>query len=197
MKNILRTTLLGVVLASRLAIADDVEVEKEIKFVIAGDGDAVEWVSTGTDLDLDSLALGETRTIESDSGEPITVTRTEAGISFEINGETVTVPPLDTNGPHMAFLGHGGGNENVDIRVIRRDGDDADMAFVGHDAVAIQSHHPDGITIISGNALDDSVKESIRSVLISAGHDDEVRFIDSSGHGEHHVKVIERKVVVQ
>ena len=196
MKNVFGITVFSVVLASGLAIADDVEVKKEIKVVVAGDGDAVEWVSSGTDLDLDSLAVGETRTIENESGEPITVTRTAEGLSFDINGEAITIPDIDANGPHMAFVGHGGDHENIDIRVIRKDGD-GDMQFVGHDAVAIQSHHPEGITIISGNALDDSVKESIRSVLISAGLDDEVRFIDSSHHGEHRVRVIEKKVVVQ
>ena len=197
MKNNFRTAVLAVMLASGFAIADDVEIKKEIKIVVDSDGDTVEWVSSGTDLDLDSMAVGETRTIENEAGEPITVTRTEDGMSFDIDGEAVTIPDLEVDGPHMAFVGHGGSHEDIDVRVIRMEGDGADMEFVGHDAVAIHAHHPEGITIISGSPLDDSVRESIRSVLISAGHDDEVRFIDNSGHGEQRTRVIEKKVIVQ
>ena len=196
MKNVFRSTVFAAMLVSGLAGADDVKVEKEIKVVVAGDGDTIEWISSGADLDLDSLAVGETRTIENESGEPITVTRTEDGLSFDINGEAVTIPDVDASGPHMAFAGLHGGHENVDVRVIRIDGDGADTEFVGHQSVAIQAYPPEGITIISGSPLDDSVRESIRSVLISAGHDDEVRFIDGSDHGEHRVRVIEKKVEV-
>ena len=44
--------------------------------------------------------------------------------------------------------------------------------------------------------LASGVRESIRSVLISAGHDDDVTFIDGSGEGEHRVRVIKKKVEI-
>ncbi len=40
------------------------------------------------------------------------------------------------------------------------------------------------------------MKESIKSVLISAGHDEEVRFIDGSDDGNH-FRVIKKRVEVQ
>ena len=196
MKIISRTAALAVMFTSMLAVAQEAEVRKEIKVVVAGDGEAFEWVSNDNDLGLDSLAVGETRTIENEAGEPMTVTRTEEGLSFDISGEIVTIPDIDADGPHMAFVGHGGGHEDIDVRVIRMDGDDADVHVMGHDAATIQAHHPDGVTVISGSPLDDSVKESIRSVLISAGHDDEVTFIDGSDNDQRRVRVIKKKVEI-
>ena len=83
----------------------------------------------------------------------------------------IPLPPLD-------------GGESVDVRVI------------GGGMHVMEGHATDGVTIISGEPLDDSVKESIRSVLISAGHDDEVQFIDGSGDGEH-VRVIKKRIEIE
>ena len=60
----------------------------------------------------------------------------------------------------------------------------------------MRSHHPEGVTIISAEPLDDSVRESIRSVLISAGNDDEVTFIDGSAN-DGQVRVIKKRIEVQ
>jgi hypothetical protein len=53
----------------------------------------------------------------------------------------------------------------------------------------------EGVTIISGVPLDDSVRESIRSVLISAGIGDEVRFIDHD-NADKSVRVVTKRVEV-
>jgi len=194
MKIIFKTAMLAVMLVFGVATADEVEKRVEVQVVVAKDGEEINWTSSGTDFGLDELAVGDTRTIESDTGQPITVTRTADGLSFEINGETVAIPDVGSDGAHMTFAGHSGEHKNIDVHVIKMDGDDVDIEVMSHDAVAIQAHPADGITIISGSPLDDSVRETIRSVLISAGHDDEVTFIDGSGTGEHHVRVIKRKI---
>jgi len=192
--NISRIASLAVLLTFGVAIADEVEKKMEIQVVVAGD--EINWSSSSSDLDLDSLAVGETKTIVNESGEAITVTRSDDGLSFDVNGETVMVPDVGMHGTHMAFVGHGGEHEEVDVEVFDMDDVNADIRVVRSGAVAIQAHHPEGVTIISGNSLDDSVKDSIRSVLISAGHDDDVTFIDSSGEGGPHVRVIKKKIEI-
>jgi hypothetical protein len=57
----------------------------------------------------------------------------------------------------------------------------------------IRAHGPEGITIFSDKPLDDSVRDSIRSVRISAGNNDEVTFIDGSEASQ---RVMMRKVEV-
>ena len=79
----------------------------------------------------------------------------------------------------------GDGDETVDVRVI------------GSGMHAVPVHEAaGGVTIISGVPLDDSVRESIRSVLISAGVDEEVRFVDGSDD-EQNVRVIRKRVEIQ
>jgi hypothetical protein len=62
---------------------------------------------------------------------------------------------------------------------------DFDVEIVGeHRAVstyASPTFGNGGVTIISGEPLDASTQESIKAVLMSAGRDDEVTFIDHSG----------------
>jgi hypothetical protein len=61
----------------------------------------------------------------------------------------------------------------------------------------MSSHDSSGVTIISGEALDASTKESIKAVLQSAGRDDEVIFIDGSGGSDgKHVRVIRKNIEI-
>ena len=75
---------------------------------------------------------------------------------------------------------------DIDVEVI---GDGANTMS----AYMMSAHHPNGVTIISAEPLDQSVRESIRSVLISAGNDSEVTFIDGSGD-EKHVKIVRKRI---
>lgn len=174
--NILKLAALAILMTFGAAMAQEVEKKMEIRVVVAGDGSdeasEVHWVSDDMDFDMEDLAVGETRTIESESGKTVTITREEEGFSFDIDGKTVMMPDMGAHGTHMAFIGEGGPHEEIDVQVM------------GGDAHVMRAHHPDGITIVSGKALDDSVKESIRSVLISAGNNEEVTFIDGSEGGK-------------
>ena len=172
--NTLKLAALAVLLAFGAATAQDVEKKMQIKVMVAGDGgdgsSEMHWSSNDMDFDLQDLAVGETRTIESESGKNITVTRAEDGFSFDIDGKAVMMPDMGAHGTHMAFMGDGGIHEAIDIDVTS-------------DIHVMKAHHPEGVTIVSGKPLSDSVKDSIRSVLISDGNDDEVTFIDGSEDG--------------
>jgi hypothetical protein len=175
--NILKLAILAVLMAVGAAMADDVEIERkmEIKVMVSdddtGDASGMHWVSNNMNFDLDDLAVGESRTIESESGKTVMVTRAEEGFSFDVDGKTVMMPDMGAHGAHMALVGDSAMQDF-----------DVDVTSDGH---VVRAHHPEGVTIISGKPLGDSVKESIRSVLISAGNDEDVTFIDGSGDGKH------------
>ena len=183
--NILKLAALAVLMTFGAAMAQEVEKKMEIKVMVAGHGSdeasGIHWVSNDMDFEMQDLAVGESRTIDDESGQTVTITREEEGFSFNVDGKTVMMPDMGMHGAHMAFIGDGAGHENIDVDVTS-------------DIHVMRAHHPDGVTIVSGKPLDDSVKESIKSVLISAGNNEEVTFIDGSEDGRHvMVKKIEIK----
>jgi hypothetical protein len=187
---ILKLFALTTLLSSGAALAQNAEVEKkmEIKVMITDDEDEdgateMHWVSNDIDFDIEDLAMGESRTIENESGKTVIITRAEEGFVFDVDGKAVMMPHLGAPGSHMPFAGmpvEPGEPMDIDVR----------MMAGPH---VMRPHHPEGITIVSGKPLDDSVKESIRSVLISAGNDDEVTFIEGS---EGDKQVMMRKVEI-
>jgi len=182
--NMLKPAALAILLALGAAQAQEAEKNVEIRVVVSGDGDEtseMHWSGDHMGFELHDMAVGETRTLEDESGKSVTVTRSEDGFDFDIDGKVVSLPPMGEHGKHMAFAGAGGPHENVDVRVMRGG------------PLAMRAHGPEGITIISREPLDDSVRESIRSVLISAGKDEEVIFIDGSQEGPH---VMMRKIEI-
>jgi hypothetical protein len=185
MYRIIILAALAAALASVGAHAQEDGHKTEMKVMVSADGGeptVVRWV--GDDANLDNLAVGESRTITAGDGSGVVVTRTDAGLQFDVNGETVVVP--DMHGDHMAFVG-AGVDQEIDVQVAGGDGEDVDVTITAAGTHAIPVHQPEGVTIISGEPLDDSVRESIRSVLISAGVDEEVRFIDSNENRQVHV----------
>jgi len=199
--NLIKLVAAATVLCLGTAYAQEPVKKMEMKVVVdSGDGpNVVSWETDGDDLH--GMAVGESRTIGTDSGEDITVTRTEAGLEFDVDGEKVVVPDMGDHGTHMAFVNADGIHKldgDIDVAVAGVDGHETvDVRIIGGGAHAVSMHDSmDGVTIISPTPLDDSVKESIRSVLISAGNNEEVRFIDGSGDGEH-VKVIRKQVEIQ
>lgn len=195
--KLLNLAAIAVLMAFGTAVAQEVEKKMELKIVVDGDDSGQPGVFSwsGDGEDLENLAVGESRTLNSESGNEVTVTKTESGLEFNVNGETVVMPDMGQHGTTMAFVNADGAHEvhgDIDVEVMAFDGDETvDVRVIGGDA-----HAPGGVTIISGSPLDDSVRESIRSVLISAGHDDEVRFIDGSEDGDH-VRVIKKRVEIQ
>ena len=200
--NLLKLTAFAVLMTFGTVMAQEVEKKMEFKIVVDGDDsdqpNVMTWNSDGADLE--GLAVGETRTLNSASGNEVTVTKTESGMEFNINGETVVVPDMGQHGATMAFVDTNGVHEvhgDIDVEVVALGGDETvDVRVIKGGTHATPVQATEGVTIISATALDESVRESIKSVLISAGHDDEVRFIDGSEDGNH-VRVIKKRVEVQ
>ena len=165
----------------------------EMKVIVAGDDHDINWTSGDMGFNPEDLAVGESRTVTGESGETVTFTRTDDGMQLEVEGKTIMLPEIGAHGAHVAFADGDAKGHNFDVEVLAIDGEAHDVQILGSHAV--RAHSPDGVTIISGTALDDSVKESIRSVLISAGHDEAVRFVDISSERPQ-VRVIKKHVEV-
>ena len=184
---------LSALLACGATLAQEKQETIALKLHVADDGTSaptsIHWV--GEDLDLDNLAVGESRTVTGESGETVTVTRTDDGLQFDVDGETIVVPDIGMHGEHATLIDISGDHE-IDVEVHAEAGS-ANATAVGTHAV--RAMPMEGVTIISGVPLDDSVRESIRSVLISAGIGDEVRFIDH-GDEDKSVRVVTKRVEV-
>ncbi len=142
------------------------------------------------DLDSDEMGFnlhdmqeGENRSIVDKDGRTILVTRNADGYSFDVDGKTIDMP-LMTGGRHGVVIAGTEHGEDVDVRVMK------------HRGVA-KSAHMDGTMIMTGKPVDEATQQAIRSLLESAGHDGEVRFVDrESIHEEHQVHVIEERVEI-
>ena len=131
--------------------------------------------SDDMDFKLHELQERESRSVVDGTGQLVLVTRMADGFVFDVDGKKIEVPGIHDD--HMAYVTvDADGDRDIDVRVIKR-------IQVKGDA------NPDDVTIISGKALDDSTKEAIRSVLISAGHAGKTMFLDGSElhglHGDH------------
>ena len=136
--------------------------------------------SSTMDFDPHELQEGESRSIVDDSGRAILITKHADGLEFQVDGKTIKMPLLEGAGIGYATDYQAMGvaaAQPVDVRVVS-------------DQTAEVSHGMDGITILSGKPLDQATQESIRSVLLSAGHSGEVRFVDRG----HAVKMVRMKV---
>lgn len=186
--RLLKLMGLSLVFAVGMAAAQDPEKTVEMKIVVDGedaDGSTFSWVSSDSDLDLHNMAVGESRVIEGDDGQPVTVTRVDHGLEFDVAGEKVLVPNFEQGGMVAALELDALHDGTVAVQHGEID--------VVSDVHVVTGAAPTGVTIISDEALDDSVKESIRSVLISAGRDDEVTFIDSETENQR-VRIVKKKV---
>ena len=167
-----------------VAIDDDQSGEQHFRFD-----------SQDAGFNLHDMQVGESRTITSDSGQTAFVLRTEDGFEFEVDGKKINMG--DFGDVHGIAMGHGDHtadtlvnfDENVHmarkIRIVKIEGDDAD----------------NGVTVITGNSLDETTQQQIRDVLSSSGHTGEVTFIDAnSAHGDHasmeRVHIIKQEVDV-
>jgi len=170
-------TLMILITSVLLAAAALASEEHQMKIEIAAD----DGTSAPTVIRLDSdemgfklheLQEGESRSVVDGTGQSILVTRMADGFVFDVDGKKIKVPGMHDD--HMAYVSVDADRDmDIDVRVMKR-------IEVKGDA------NPDDVTIISGKTLDDSTKEAIRSVLISAGHAGKTLFLDGSElHGDH------------
>lgn len=165
------------------------EHKMKIEVIIAEDGAGettrFSWSGADADFDMQDMQVGESRSIIDDSGRAVLITRETDGFKLDVDGKTIMLPEMPEMGmhdTHMAFVD----GEDMDI----------DVQVIGHGDFTM-SGGPEGVTIITNAALDESTKASIRAVLQSAGRDDEVAFIDGSGGSDgKHVKIIRKHVEI-
>lgn len=164
-----------------IASAGEEHESVKIKVIKSVDGDDATFSWSGDPGDLDDLAVGESKTLK----DGVVVTRNDDGLSFEIDGETIDVPVLHGHNGTKAFMLKGDHDGDVNVEVIEG----------GGSHMAIRAHPMnDGIMIASGEAIDESTQETIRSVLQSAGYEQDVRFIDRSSMHAQHVTVIKERI---
>ncbi len=165
------------------------EEKKHVIIGVAGDGAgdnvAITLNSDELGFDLDDMQVGETRSVVDEQGRSILVTRNSSGFSFNVDGETIELPDfaeLDSDDFHWVAEG---GEADINLQVIRQHGN----------ATVAQ---PGGTVVVSREPIDEATRMSIRSILESAGHGNDVEFVDHEGphEGRVFVKKIEKVVKV-
>ena len=173
----------------------DVEEEREMKIVVAGavsgDHETIHWTTGGVPgLDMHNMQVGETQSFIDDTGRSVLVTREESGFRFDVDGKTINVPAPGVAGDYLTLAGATDATAVFDVEFV---GDHPPPPFPPP-----PFHEANGVTIISNEPLDATTQESIKSVLLSAGRDDEVTFIDrSKGFAGGRVHAIRKTVEVE
>lgn len=169
-----------------VAIAQD-ETRVQIE-VISDDTDhdavRIELDSDDMGFNLHDMQEGENRSIVDKDGRTILVTRNADGYSFNVDGKTIDMP-LIASGHHSVVMADAVHGEDVDVRVMR------------HGKIATPVH-VDGTMIMTGKPVDEATQQAIKSLLESAGHEGEVRFMDRERLHEGHqqVRVIEERIEI-
>ena len=167
-----------------------------VKIAIDGDNTehrVIEFDSQDSDVNLHDLKVGETRTLTDKSGQKVVVTRTEDGLVFDVEGEKIELS-------HM--IGDFDGEQ--EIEVIHDGHETQDLIVKKHKKMhVIKTQKSSGVTIISGDEIDDATRARIETVLKEAGKDGDVQFIDGSelseeaqAHGKHEVRIIRKEIDV-
>ena len=189
------TVFLWCCLIATAALAGE-EHRTHIKIVVDGDKAdhrVIEFDSQDSDIDFHSLAVGESKTLTDKGGQEVVVTRTEDGLQFDVEGETIALTHMlgDAAGEHEIEIMHDG-HETEDVIVKK------------HKKVhMIKTHSADGVTIISGDEIDDATRAKIEAALKEAGNDGDVVFIDGSemsgeeqAHERREVRIIRKEIDV-
>ena len=117
-----------------------------------------------------------------DSGRSILITREADGYKIDVDGKTIDLPLFD--GKHGAMWFDGDHDVNFDVSMV-------------HDRAMMMDHDGmNGVTIISSNEIDTVTQETIKSLLMSTGHEGDVKFIGDGSGGLHKAFVIRKEVVV-
>ena len=165
--------LLWAFLLATAAIAGEAH-RTHIKIAVDDDGTGQQSFMFDSDdagFDLQSMVVGETRAVTDASGNVANVSRTEAGFEVEVAGETINLGDLGTE-QDFAMHMHGDAHA-VDM--------DTDVVIEGARKIKIvKTGGADGVTVISGGAIDAATRQRIREAFASSGEDDEVEFIDST-----------------
>ena len=145
--------------------------KQHMKIEIAVEGDEgnteLSFDSEDAGFNLHDLEVGETRKFDTEDGNKASVTRTDEGFEFDVDGQKI-----DMKNVHEMHDMHLSG--------------DAENVFVIKDASEVKVLKTDGpgeVTIVTGAALDEKTKQKIRDALAESGAAGEVVFIDGNNIG--------------
>ena len=165
----IKFAVLAAFLALGSAFAQEVEKKMEFKIVVDGENadgsNALSWSTDGEDIE--GMAVGESRTISMDGGKEIIVTKTEAGMEFNVNGENIVVPDMGAHGTHMAFVSADGvheidGDMDVEVKTFSSGDETVDVRVIGAGTHAMPVHEAvGGGTIISGDPSKNAVSRRV------------------------------------
>lgn len=185
LKNI-ALALASIALAGAAIAGEDTKTKLAIALVDTDSHGEVRLELDSDDLgfNLHDMQEGENRSIIDKSGRAILITREAHGYRFDIEGKTIRMPLVD--GEHHGAISLSDG----DVTAVN--------VHVMHDTSIATAHSMDGIMIISEKPIDEATRQAIKSMLASAGHGSDVRFVDAGGSpgGPHAIKVIEKKVEI-
>ena len=168
--KIYRNFLLGVFLSgmalSSLA-GEDAKHVMAVEVVGDGSGDTTSFFLNSDDLgfDLEEMQVGESRSIVDEAGQSILITRNENGFNFNVDGKSIDLPDFGDDDTEAMHWVSAHGDSNVDVRVLR----DVNVETIDGDT---------GTVILTAEPIDDATQQAIKSLLESAGYDNDVQFID-------------------
>lgn len=158
------------ILLASAAVAGDEE-RTHIKIAVENDTAGERTFTFNSDdsgIDLQSMAVGETHTLTDASGNVATISRTLDGFEVDVAGETIALGNLGDAEPFDVFVHEGDHHSDVHVnKHVKK----VKMIKTGDDK---------SITVISGQAISDAVRQKIRDALASEGIDGNVEFIDGS-----------------
>ena len=180
-----------VCLIATAAVAGE-ERRTEIKVVVDGDAGehkVLRFDSADSDVDIESMAVGESQVITDSDGNEVTVLRTEDGLEINVEGEKIEIAGL---------------HDDHEFAMLHGTHDDDDVVVEKHKQVrVIKSHDTNGVTIITGDEIDADTRAALEKVLRDAGKDGDIVFIDGSDlgsgeqvHGNREVRVIKKEIDV-
>ncbi len=186
------------VLVATAAQADQ-EQKTKIKIAVSDNGsDEQTFVfdSQHAGFDLQSMLVGESRSVTDRNGTTADVRRTAGGFELDLGGKTIELPDIQVHeGMH--------GEHEVEMLIDSEDGDVGKDVTKVRKLKVVKSGSADGITIISGNEIDTATRKRLAEALEDAGHKGEIMYIDDENHeGEHQagakreVRIIRKKVDV-
>lgn len=173
--------------------------EQRTRIEIAVDDDAMSsqsfvFDSEESGFDLDSMAVGETRTLTDSAGRTADIRRTDDGFELDVNGNAIHLPDLPVPGDMH-------GEQSIEILV---DDVDSDVVVVNDikKVKIIRSDSAADVTVISGKEIDAATRKRIREALEASGQYGDVQYIDGSelddadlhAHGVHKVRIIRKEV---
>ena len=165
---------LAALLAATIVQADH-EQKTKIEVAISDDASGEQtfiFDSQDAGFDLQSMQVGEIRSITDRNGTTADVRRTEDGFELDLNGKTIDLPVIqEYDGLH--------GEHDVNVLV---DVDHVDGVKGARKVKVIKSGTADGITIISGPEISAATRQRITEALEAEGLDGEVMYIDDASH---------------